>query len=142
LGFQIIQVTFSASCDEDELPNDDEAPGGEYITARMQKRTDAKRGERKKSRTRGAAKKRGQTVCDCSVSVSLDANTTAGLTISEVALGNDTFATNIGVGNRESWLEFCDPADCEEKAGSAKIVDANGNWVATIGGFKVCRCRA
>lgn len=75
------------------------------------------------------------------ITVSLAAGSTAGLQVVELTAGTDTFALTVGVGNSETIAEICDPPDCETKTASVKIVDANNNHVATLGGFPVCKCK-
>lgn len=145
---RIVQITFITVCNMQniELP---EPPGeGEHMVARA-----AKAAKRKAKKREVKPVNFGKRIpaaipapapvptCMNSIAVALNAATTAGLKISEVTFGADTFATNIAVGAQVQWDEVCDPQDCEEKIGSARVVDAQGNFVATVGGFKVCRCR-
>jgi hypothetical protein len=141
---QLIKVTFVSACEEMDIPEEGSSDEGEEMLAKRTQQTQQTSGDQAgmlPAHVAIALKGRLRLECVNRVSVSLDAGTTAGLKISEVTLGNDVFATNIAVNTAEGWTEVCDPAHCEEKTGSARVVDAAGAFVALIGGFRVCRCQ-
>jgi hypothetical protein len=78
--------------------------------------------------------------CVNMITVELGQRSTAGLQVSQLTAGGDTYALTVGVGASETVAELCVPPDCEEKTATVTIVDANNNHVATLGGFPVCKC--